>query len=459
MKERNELASMLGRMLADKNFFQLDQKVRAPNMFSILHMEHNRSAYTNVLAYLLNPNENHGLEDAFLRVFLARALQASEPAEGEDPPDISPIPYDKVREALMDWDELDALSADLRETMVVTNYPLGSTGYTADICIWNDAYSFVIYVENFIVPRSGWGRYHGTGEKVVRSRMEQYVLEMYREWAGGDDEEDSYSILPVFMAPDGELPSERYVTRTLDYQWMTEILETLSEGPTVTSHARTIINDFCELLRRRLPERLDPYGMGTVLDSLYQEFGPVIARLYDHVAECKGCDTDDELIIAYHDVYRRHRHTIDTLWQYVDTRRYPIIDEVAFELANVLDPNRYHLFMTSSTVSLVGHRWLPEDAKADENVKAPLEVYFSASTGVAGIIMYQDWDSVMARRILAYIEENAEEHSVELLRSRPSPANFHISKKFYKVFVPIDIAADLMRYFELVDMAFTELTR
>jgi hypothetical protein len=61
---RQELAGLLG----EPAFVRLDTELREPNIFSILSTEEISVSINAFLAWLLNPNESHGLEDAFLRV-------------------------------------------------------------------------------------------------------------------------------------------------------------------------------------------------------------------------------------------------------------------------------------------------------------------------------------------------------------------------------------------------------
>ena len=71
-------------------------------------------------------------------------------------PGISPIPYEAVAEAKLDWDLMDVRCADLRETIVTTEFHLSASDAKVDICLYNDSYGFAVYVENRLAPRDAW---------------------------------------------------------------------------------------------------------------------------------------------------------------------------------------------------------------------------------------------------------------------------------------------------------------
>ncbi len=459
IKERSELELMLGNMLADPVFFMVDQRLRTPNLFSVFSMEYQKSRYSSLLAYFLDPNENHGLEDAFLRQFLSCAL-LSKPPQADTPPDaLSPIPYAKVKESILDWDQLDVLSADLRETMVTTDYPLGEEGRTVDICIWNEPYSFALYVENLIIPKEGWRRYHGSGTRPQKSLSGEYLLDLYKRWAS-EANPQPYQILPVSLRLGSLRTTEQHVTRTLDYQWMIDVLNTLVKSPSVAGHTRLLITDFVEHLRCAYPELLEMHGLAHQLGQLTDLYGPAICRLFDHVAECSGCDTENDLITAYHDIYRRHRSILEALWLHADAIAYPLLTEIRKEIENLRFDEDMVLYQTASSLSGTCKRWMEENPRVcEEEPRTPAEVYFSASVGSCGIFVYQEPSRGMVDKIWFVAREIAEEMDMELAVHTPTSRNFHLAKKYYDAFSPIEIARDFIRFYKLMDDIFRELKR
>jgi hypothetical protein len=178
MKERHELEIMLGNMLADPVFFHVDQRLRAPNLFSIFAMQYQKSRYSSLLAYFLNPNENHGLEDNFLRMFLARALDAVPPEPDAPTETLSPIPYAKVNESILDWDRLDISPPSCGKPCVdeirweragARSTSASGTSLTVLLCMSKSPDS-----------KRRLARYHGSGMQSGRSIAGEYLLDLYR---------------------------------------------------------------------------------------------------------------------------------------------------------------------------------------------------------------------------------------------------------------------------------------
>jgi hypothetical protein len=67
----------LDSLVRDDDFRELSRilKLRPPNIFRILGIEHEEIRWSAFLAWLLDPGENHGLKDQFLRAFLEDVLK------------------------------------------------------------------------------------------------------------------------------------------------------------------------------------------------------------------------------------------------------------------------------------------------------------------------------------------------------------------------------------------------
>ncbi|MDA3862785.1 MAG: PD-(D/E)XK nuclease family protein [Deltaproteobacteria bacterium] len=462
-KERTEVCEMLGALLADENFFILDQRLTSPNFFTIMNMRYQKANYTSLLAYLLNPHESHGLSDKFLKYFLLNSFKAN-PLKSKRPEKaaLSPIPYETVNKSLLRWDKLDILSADLRETMVITNYPLGDEGRTVDLCIWNEAYGIVVYVENFICVRQGWRRYHQKGVLKKKSHSREYLLDLYKQWAS-EESGNNYEILPVFISTGDFIPDEPYFTRVMNYDWMVNVLELLNKRPTVSTHAQILIYDFIEELKKENSRKLDP-ELHKLFNLIGDMYGPVICRLYDHVSGCNGCDSENELIIAYHDVYRRHQVTIEQLWLYIDSMEYKILDEIKEQINDLAYDENMILEQTSSMITGKASSWnrinpVDEQDNLEKHNNEPIiEVFFSASIGTCGIFVYQEPALGKIKKIWMHAQDLAEEMEIELSPKKPGSRNFHLAKIQYDRFTPLDIARDFIRFYKLTDMIIKEIS-
>lgn len=65
----------LHKMEADTSFQQLSQKMQTLNIFEVLGITNAEIRHSNFLAWLLDPNGNHGMGDKFLREFVSKLGQ------------------------------------------------------------------------------------------------------------------------------------------------------------------------------------------------------------------------------------------------------------------------------------------------------------------------------------------------------------------------------------------------
>lgn len=62
----------------DATFQQLNQQVNSFNTLKILKLENHEIRHSNILAWLLNPKENHSLHDYFLRKMIEHLILIEE---------------------------------------------------------------------------------------------------------------------------------------------------------------------------------------------------------------------------------------------------------------------------------------------------------------------------------------------------------------------------------------------
>ena len=62
----------------DINFQKLNQQVNAFNALKVLRLEGHEIRHSNILAWLLNPKENHSLQDYFFRKVLETLILIEE---------------------------------------------------------------------------------------------------------------------------------------------------------------------------------------------------------------------------------------------------------------------------------------------------------------------------------------------------------------------------------------------
>jgi PD-(D/E)XK nuclease superfamily len=76
----------------DTTFQQLNQQVNSFNTLKTLKLENHEIRHSNILSWLLNPKENHGLRDHFLRKMMEQLILIDENSHNQQYETIGRIP-------------------------------------------------------------------------------------------------------------------------------------------------------------------------------------------------------------------------------------------------------------------------------------------------------------------------------------------------------------------------------
>lgn len=450
MGEADATRNEFGRLLADMDFLEMDLWFRSPNVFSIFQMEYVGPKLSAFLAWLLNPNAEHGLGDEFLRRFLSAALAGKPPDRDKPPEGLSPIPYEAVQEKLIGWDLLDVLAADLRETNVTTDFRRKADGGRIDICLWNDSYNIAVYVENWISPRHYWRIRQGSGVQLPERDSERYLLDLFAQW--GCEEAGGYEILPVFLSLKDTVSRETRCFHNMTYHWMPAFLEPLAKASTISPQAVHLITDFCHWLRWEMPAELDP-DLHDRLARLTGQYGRTVCRLVEHVNQCSGCEEDDT-VAAYHDVYRRHGATLERLARFAEGMDYKLIDKIKRRIEKELDPELMTYQQGPSTLSAFCRRW---ERSAGQYAAQGVQVYVSACSATCGIMVHTDPLGDEMERILQAADDVAEEQKLIIGRPVRSMRNFNLLRFSYDQMTIEEASSDFVRCCRFLDEVYSRL--
>jgi hypothetical protein len=106
-------------LLGDEDFERLELSLKEPNIFRALKVERREIRHSNFIAYLLDPNENHGLNEILLKKVLqeifSEATDASKAIYYADE-----IDYGNV-EVRREWRNIDILIITENEVLVIEN--------------------------------------------------------------------------------------------------------------------------------------------------------------------------------------------------------------------------------------------------------------------------------------------------------------------------------------------------
>jgi len=110
-------------VVGSQDLRELEKRLGQFNIFDVLKSVHHEVRHSNVLAWLLDPNQSHGLRDLFLRRWLMQAFHASTGGGGSflDPVEVDAAPFHSVQ-VRREWNNIDLLleiQTEANETWVV----------------------------------------------------------------------------------------------------------------------------------------------------------------------------------------------------------------------------------------------------------------------------------------------------------------------------------------------------
>jgi PD-(D/E)XK nuclease superfamily len=229
------------------------------NPIRVMRMENMEIRHSAILAWLLDPLENHGLNDSFLRSFLAEALKGD---EKNDAPSA-----------------LDVLQADLR-----------------DVEIRREKQNIDIFISS---PINGWGfvienKFHS---KQGRDQLKRYID---RAEAQAKQNHGSFKNRGIFLTLNEEDPNpnteDSYVT--LRYSDVCDILTRLIEarGSAISKEIHQFLKHYVEIITEASGMNDEANKMAQLAKKLYRSHKKVIDFVMEH-----GASTD--FIVAAESIF------------------------------------------------------------------------------------------------------------------------------------------------------------
>jgi hypothetical protein len=188
---------------------QLEDNLRQFNIFEAIGMQWQELRHSAFLAFLLDPQQPHGLGDDFLKKVLQTALLGNK---------TTPLPVNIVKLHLM--------------TLTQTRVERESNNI--DILLLNDEYELAVVIENKV-----W-----TGEHT--NQLDRYYRTIQRQYP-------RWRIIGLYLTPDGTVPSDRRYL-PISYTDIAGIIETLviSRKTVLGPDVRTLMTHYVHMLRRNI---------------------------------------------------------------------------------------------------------------------------------------------------------------------------------------------------------------
>ena len=236
MASKDEYLALEAFVVENPELEQLEASLEKFNIFEALGAVRQELKHSNFLAFLFNPNQNHGLGEAFLKRFLKKALSDLSSTDLS----ITPIDFDA-------WDLNDAVV--LREWQNI------------DIFVFEENLKIAMVIENKIDSSESPGQL-----KRYRDTIEKHYPD--------------YKKMFFFLTPDGSLPSDDHYI-PVSYDLILDVLVKIAEikETTLGTDVLALMRNYIEMLRRHIVSESE---ISKLCQKIYQKHHKALDMIFEH---------------------------------------------------------------------------------------------------------------------------------------------------------------------------------
>lgn len=239
MSDNSEIEShaLLESFVVDNSELErLEQLLGQFNIFEALGAVRHELRHSDFLGFLLDPRQNHGLGDEFVRLLLQKALSSA----GEIDLPISLIDLDV-------WN--------------LTEIEVNREWQNIDILLIDNTHQLAVIIENKI------------GSSEHSNQLQRYRQAVNHHYPG-------WNTVCIFLTPDGDVPSdENYIS--LDYTTVCLIIERLTEkrASTLGVDVRTLMTHYTQMLRRHIVSESE---IAELCRRIYKKHKLALDLIFEH---------------------------------------------------------------------------------------------------------------------------------------------------------------------------------
>ena len=211
------------------------------NIFDVLKISRTEIRHSNMLGWLLDPNENHGLGDKFLKALFKIVLNNSTKFSAFDMLLLDYYSFFVYRE----WKNIDILLVSKEE-------------------------KFIIAIENKV------------GSHEHSDQLNRYRTILEKEY-------ESYKRIYLYLTPDGEESSDPQNWNVLTYQDLVDELEQITENIELLPDAELMIKNYIDIIRRDIVE---DQKLIDICNKIYEKHKRALDLIYENKTDNKTIITD-----------------------------------------------------------------------------------------------------------------------------------------------------------------------
>jgi hypothetical protein len=232
----SDIALLEALIVDNKELEQLESLLEQFNIFEAIGAVRQELRHSDFLAFLLDPQQNHGLGDTFAKKLLQRLLSNFERSRFP----VSPIDFDV-------W--------SLDQTVVLREWQ------SIDVLLVDELHQLVVLIENKV---------DSSEHSNQLARYYNIVQQHY----------SAYKIIAIYLTPEGDDPSdERYVAAS--YKLIGDLVQELvhTRSSTLGSDVRTLMLHYSQMLGRHI---VSDSQIAELCRRIYQKHKKALDLIYEH---------------------------------------------------------------------------------------------------------------------------------------------------------------------------------
>ncbi len=207
------------------------------NLFDVLGIVNVEIRHSNILAWLFNPNENHGLGDSFIKSFITKVVSNSVNNK-----------YDTLKILLQDF----------------YSYQVFRELNHIDIILQSIEEKTVVIIENKI-----WS-------KESPKQLKNYYKKVKTEY------DDDYKILYVFLTPNGIESSDPDIWTKFSYKEIVKSLEESIKGKKLRDEVLLLIKNYIDIVRGKIMKEKDE-DLVLICNEIYNKHRAALRLIYENI--------------------------------------------------------------------------------------------------------------------------------------------------------------------------------
>ena len=216
---------------------ELSRWANPTNIFNVLKLVRTEIRHSNMLAWLLDANESHGLGDLFIRELMN--------------------PFVAGKENNIDWLMMDYTSCSVRREW-----------RNIDILIFSESEKKMIVIENKI----------DSGEH-------DNQLEVYFNRLNQDPHFSAYDAIYLYLTPDGRTPSIPETWQILDYDTLIDVLARVRKKRELSIESQVLIDNYINIVRREIVKDTE---LIEICQKIYRKHRVALDLIFDNKPDEKG---------------------------------------------------------------------------------------------------------------------------------------------------------------------------